>query len=274
MNRLFTLFLALLTVLNSNIGNAQQSDGGCDTPVNMVILSIVHIDSVNVLADDGGMDALHDLGARSVPVVSCGRDFVFAQSLSALAEFVGVRRDMPILPVPDLVKRIDRVLTVAQSHASQLPNEALGTSLPGRNRTYLDLAYYIPVIVEAFLIAACGDTLTFDLFERRPPHNIQDGQAVAAFGQEIKDAFGTWWQETRQGTRLPKSLKTYYGDQVVEELLERTAWHAAQHTRQLAAVMENLNIVLNDRLTENDLDGLPLPDHVYDDQVPLETQPA
>ena len=56
--------------------------------------------------------------------------------------------------------------------------------------------------------------------------------------------------------------------------MERTAWHAAQHTCQLETVLDNLAIQLEDRLTENDLDGLPLPDHVYDDQMPLKAQPA
>ena len=234
----------------------------------------VAFDSINVLANEEGMEALHALGARSVPVVSRGQDFVFAQSLSALADFIDVKRDTPVLPVPDLVGRIDRVLTVAQSHARQLPKETLGTVLPGRDRTYLDLAYHIPVIVEAFLIAARGGTLTFDLFERRPPAEIQTGAAVAEFGIIIRNAFHTWWQDTAQGVQLPQSLKTYYGNQSVEDLLERTAWHAAQHTRQLEAVLDNLAIQFDDRLTEQDLDGLPLPDHVYDDQVPLKAQPA
>jgi len=54
--------------------------------------------------------------------------------------------------------------------------------------------------------------------------------------------------------------------------MERTAWHAAQHTRQLAAVLETLDIKTADALSESDLSGLPLPDHVYDDQVPLATK--
>ncbi len=103
----------------------------------------ITFDSVNVLADDGAMAALQALGARSVPVVSRGKDFVFAQSLSALADFVGVTRDTPILPVMDLVQKVDRVLAVALSHVRQLPFESLQSKLPGRDRTYLDLGYHV-----------------------------------------------------------------------------------------------------------------------------------
>lgn len=234
----------------------------------------IAFESVNVLADDDGMEALQALGARSVPVVSRGRDFVFAQSLTALADFVGVSPDSQMLPVHELVHRVVRVLTVARSHARQLPLEVLNTALPGRDRTYLDLAYHIPVIVEAFLIAARGGTLTFDLFERRPPPEIQSGPDVAEFGSAILEDFQRWWSGSDEGADLPVTVKTYYGDQPIEDLLERTAWHAAQHTRQLSAVLEALDIALDDQLVEKDIEGLPLPNHVYDDQVPLEAHTA
>ncbi len=94
-------------------------------------------DLVNVLADESGLDALHALGAQSVPVVSKGDTFVFAQSLSALAKFIGVDRTELVLPAAELVERIDRVLKVALSHVRQLPQAFLAKSLPGRDRSYL-----------------------------------------------------------------------------------------------------------------------------------------
>lgn len=229
----------------------------------------IPFDSVNVLDGDEGMAALQALGAKSVPVVSRGANFVFAQNLGDVADFVGVARKGPGLSADVLVARIDRVLSVAQSHVQQLPQDVLDTKLPGRDRTYLDLGYHIFVIPEAFLEAAGGGTLTYDFFERRPPLSISNGEAVAMFGQSIRDAMATWWASTNEGAIVPDGLDTYYGIQSLDDLLERTAWHAAQHTRQLAAVLDSLNIKLNDGLTENDLKGLPLPDHVYDDEVSL-----
>ena len=232
----------------------------------------IEYDSVNVLADDADMAALEALGASSVPVVSKGEQFVFAQSLSDLAKFIGVTRPGVILPVNELVARIDRVMAVAQSHVCQLPQESLETSLPGRDRTYLDLGYHIFVIPEAFLISARGGTLTFDLFERRPPEEIKSGEDVARHGDAIRQDFQSWWATTQDGLKLPAVLSTYYGDQSISDLMERTAWHAAQHARQLAVVLETLDIKTADALSESDLSGLPLPDHVYDDQVSLATK--
>lgn len=226
-------------------------------------------DSVNILADDKGLNELQALGAKSVPVVSRGGDFVFAQNLRDVADFIGVQRDVVVLRPVELIARLDRVLTVAQSHARQLPTEALATQLPGRDRTYLDLAFHVFVIAEAFLEAANGGELTFDFFERRPPDHISDGLAVSDFGQSVRNAVSAWWVSTNHGNALPEQLLTYYGPQSVPDLLERTAWHVAQHTRQLEAVLSAAGIALDDTLSAEDLSGLPLPDHVYDDEVPL-----
>lgn len=229
----------------------------------------IPFDSVNVLDGEDGIAALQALGAKSVPVVSRGNTFVFAQNLRDVADFVGVARDGSGLSPTILVERLDRVLAVAQSHVRQLPLDVLQTTLPGRDRTYLDLGYHIFVIPEAFLESAHGGTLTYDFFERRPPSSISNGDAVAVFGQSIRDAMSNWWALTNKGATLPERLDTYYGGQSVADLLERTTWHSAQHTRQLAVVLETLNIPLEDSLNDGDLKGLPLPDHVYDDEVPL-----
>ena len=230
-------------------------------------------ESVNVLASENGLADLRALGAKSVPVVARGDEFVFAQNLSDLAVFVGVERDARTLTAADLVAKIDRVLAVAQAHARQLPDDVLNTELPGRDRTYRDLAYHIFVIAQAFLEAGRGGELTFDFFERRPPENIASGADVADFGAAIRQDVQAWWRDTGAGSTFPAAMKTYYGDQSPDDLLERTAWHAAQHTRQLEAVLDGQGILLDDRLSENDLADLPLPDHVYDDEVAFQPEP-
>ncbi len=227
-------------------------------------------DSVNVLEGDDGMAALQALGAKSVPVVSKGTDFVFAQNLGDLAAFVGVERDARTLSTRALVDKVRRVIEVAETHARQLPDAALATQLPGRDRSYRDLAYHIFVITEAFLESAGGGTLTFEFFERRPPDSVKSGADIAAFGKEVTKRFEDWASKITPHDAQAQALKTYYGDQSLDDLLERTAWHMAQHTRQLETVIEAQGVVLSDRLSEEDLAGLPLPDHVYDDEVPLE----
>ena len=47
--------------------------------------------SVNVLEDAGGLDELRRLGARSIPVLSRGNDWVFAQNIAHVVKFLGLK---------------------------------------------------------------------------------------------------------------------------------------------------------------------------------------
>ena len=47
-------------------------------------------DSVNVLEDADGLNELRRLGARSVPVLSRGDTWVFAQNLGHVVTFLGL----------------------------------------------------------------------------------------------------------------------------------------------------------------------------------------
>ena len=51
----------------------------------------------------------------------------------------------------------------------------------------------------------------------------------------------------------------------MHEVLERTTWHCEQHTRQLIVVRDSLNRVVDGRLSEADLRGLPLPENAWDE---------
>ena len=50
----------------------------------------IEFESVNVLDSTAAMAELRSLGARSVPVVAKGRDFVFAQVIKDVVEFLGI----------------------------------------------------------------------------------------------------------------------------------------------------------------------------------------
>ena len=50
----------------------------------------------------------------------------------------------------------------------------------------------------------------------------------------------------------------------MHEVLERTVWHAAQHTRQLALILKSHGIKPDGPLTPDNLAGLPVPDEVWD----------
>ena len=213
------------------------------------------------------MDDLASLGAQSVPVVVQGKRFVFAQDLGDLARFIGVDFDRAQLPPAELVQRLDLILAATQRFLGQFPPADLEEGLPGRERTILDLGYHIFVIPAAFLDAAQGARLTFDYFERTPGPKMRSADRVSAYGQTVRDALASWWRAADAGPL--GTLDTYYGIHPTERVLERTAWHAAQHARQLMALLEQRGIEPDGPLGEAELDGLPLPEGVYDDEVKL-----
>ncbi len=47
-------------------------------------------------------------------------------------------------------------------------------------------------------------------------------------------------------------------------VFERSTWHSAQHSRQLAHVLERMGITPDKKLTPEDLAGLPLPERLFE----------
>jgi len=228
----------------------------------------IEFESVNVREAPGAMEALARVGARSVPVVTRGDEFVLGQDLEAVARFLGVAADRTRLDVPVLASRLIALLDCAADMTAQIPADALFARLPGRERTRLDLAYHVPQIAVAFLDAALGGRLTFEHFERTAPEHIHTAADAARLTRSVSQAFAVWWGANQ--SRLPGALDTYYGYQTLHGVLERTTWHVAQHVRQLERVLELLRVTPAPRLPAGLLEGLPLPKDVWDAEVPLQ----
>ena len=224
-------------------------------------------ESINVRARPEAMEELASLGARSVPVVVQGKRFVFAQDLGDLARFIGVELDRTQLPAAELVRKLDLILAATQRYLGQFPRHR-----PGREAARPRADHPRPRLPH--LRYPCGlprrghgARLTFDYFERTPGSDMRSAAQVSAYGQTVRDALASWWRGADAG-RLG-TLDTYYGIHPTESVLERTAWHAAQHARQLMALLEQRGIAPDGALGDDELDGLPLPEEVYDDEVKL-----
>lgn len=228
----------------------------------------IAFDSVNVRAEPGAMARLEALGARSVPVVARGGEFVYGQDLETVARFVGGRAAPVRLEVPVLVSRLLALLDSAAALAIQLPADVWRLELPGRERTHLDLAYHVSQVAVGFLDAALGGRLGFEHFERRPPAHVASAGDVASLLRSVAQALAVWWGANHD--RLPASLDTYYGLQPLPAVLERTTWHVAQHARQLQRLLELRGVQPRPSLATALLEGLPLPADVWDAEVPLE----
>ena len=193
-------------------------------------------ESINVLEDPAAADQLRRLGARSVPVVARGERFVFAQELSDVARFVGVSLTPVRLPPDVLLRRIDRLLEFAAAVTESLPALRMADLIPTRPRRYADLCHHVGQIVEGLLDAADprrDAELTYAHFERRPEASVAgDPHALARELRTTRVALEEALPRLQR--RAPdEPVLTYYGARPLHEVLERTAWHVAQHARQL-----------------------------------------
>jgi len=224
-------------------------------------------ESVNVRTTPGAMQELAAFGLRSVPAVSDGERAIYAQEIRDVAAFVGVEFGQAALPTAELVARLELILSAAGSFIRQLPGSRVEDRLPGRERSWLDLSYHLFVVVQGFLDAARGGALTEAHFLRKPPPEIVSFDDCAEFGRAVRAELADWWRAA--GQRLPAQVSTYYGRQPAHTVLERTCWHAAQHARQLMALLEIAGVEPARPLGPAELAGLPLPEQVWDSEIPL-----
>jgi len=125
--------------------------------------------SRNVLTDEGALEELLALGTRQLPVIARGKDWVNGQSLKEIAWLVGI--DLGIirhLPPAELVRRIDVVVDGASRFFAQIPEDHLDDQLPGRPRSYAQLAWHLFNVVDAFLEHEEGIALQATAYNRVP----------------------------------------------------------------------------------------------------------
>ena len=88
--------------------------------------------------------------------------------------------------------------------------------------------------------------------------------ALPVYGLAVLARFNAWWERCIDPEgRAP--MKTYWGEPSMHDVLERTTWHSAQHTRQLVVVLESFGRPIDRPLGELDLQGLPLPLKAWND---------
>ena len=124
--------------------------------------------SVNILTDPKAeFDLLGDIGARGFPVVSRGREFVCAQSLDDVAQFLGREIGFDRLSPAKLMERWFYFCDIALELIDNVPQQHLhALAIPNRNRTVHDLSYHIFQVPYAFLENAENGEEHFEIFRR------------------------------------------------------------------------------------------------------------
>lgn len=206
-------------------------------------------------------------GITTVPVLARAGQYIFCQNLEDVAEFVGVQGTgyTPLPPAVLLAKWIN-VLRAAQRYIRQIPDWRLVERvIDNRDRSIRLMSHHIFRIGEAFLETAIDDVEYRVNNANVPPADgtCTTGAEIVQYGDSIISRIQTWWEQLEDKSCRQK-IRTFYGTPPLHQLFERSTWHSAQHTRQLIAVLERFGIQPDDRLSSEDLAGLPLPEGLWE----------
>ena len=223
----------------------------------------VTFEAVNVAGNPAALEELKRLGAPLVPAVAVGERIVHGWNPQGFAELVGVSyTEVPQLPPPELAKRLDRILQATQHVMQQIPTDQLDSRTPGGERTIRDLGYHIFRLSLVFRDAAVEDRFPEAWLLEKVPAELGNGQEIAGYGALVRAKLEQWFTEHTEES-FSRTVHTYYGPQSLHALLERTTWHAAQHFRQVYALLEGMGIAPDQPLTAEDYAGLPLPEILW-----------
>lgn len=223
----------------------------------------IDYESINVHGNPSGMEKLRAIGARSVPVVAVGTKFTLCQSFDDVIRFLGLNVELnePLSP-EDLVAKLDLVLTAAARYTLQFPDCKFRLFFRDRKRSAADTAFHVFRVAEMGFLAALQTELLFEGFDDLPPSDWTASQ-IAEWGLSVRDRIRDWWAQDADRS-LQFTVPTYYGRHTMHNVMERTAWHAAHHTRQLLLMLQEYGVTPDGPITLDDLKGLPVPENVWD----------
>ena len=212
------------------------------------------------------MAALKALGARSVPVVSKGDRFVFAQVIKDVVDFLGLKEETgPVLSPAELAERYQDILGRAVSLVAQMPDDCLSRELPNRPRSWLVLLHHVFQIPHAFIDAQdSGTVMTYETMVGPPPADMLRSADIAAFGESTRARFDAWW-DAHKDADFDQQIEVYFGMTSLHEMLERTVWHSTQHARQVASLLEQAGVTPAQPLSAAHIEGLPLTEKIWDE---------
>ena len=225
----------------------------------------VAFESIDVAARPEAMKDLLAFGVKTVPVVARGGEFVFAQALEDVSRFIGRKFASKRLPPQELIDKWLTMLRAAQRHVQQLPATRLGErAVHSRDRSIRDLAYHVYQVPDAFLQAVENglEDLT-TTYNAPPPASVVSTKDIQKYGASVTTRIERWWSQLPDKSCRQK-VKTYYGERSLHELLERCTWHSAQHARQIASVLERLQLKPDGPLSAKDYAGLPMPQGLWE----------
>jgi glutaredoxin len=225
--------------------------------------------SVNVLEDKTGFEDLERFGVKMVPIVAKGDAWANGAVFRDVAKVAGFDYKAHKMLEPKIM--VDKIIKINEAtfrYLEQIPNEKLDTLLPGRPRSYRQLVYHIFNIQDVFLRRVEDNApYTYESLLSILPKEMKTKKDLSDYGNKVRKNFLEWWHRDGAATDFKQQGNVYYGEVILHEVLERTAWHSGQHTRQVLLMLkEKLNLVPNEPIEDVVFQGLPMPKNIWDNE--------
>lgn len=191
-------------------------------------------------------------------MVAEGARWVQGVDLRRVAELLEIDYEATPALSPDvLIGRMRHALSTSTRLTAQFPAANLSDRLPNRDRTNLALANHIVEIAAKYVEVAHGADFDHASSAAIPETELApDALAVRCL---------TAQRRLRQDSiSYDEEVATSFGPMTLHTVLERCTWHATQHVRQQAMLLERLGIEADRPLGQDDFAGLPLPTGVWD----------
>jgi len=230
----------------------------------------VAFQSVNVRENAAGFEALAKLGLRQVPILAKGDQWCDGQMIAQVNALAGIAVPGQVILSPaELADRMMGYLPVLKAYIAQIPAERFDEQLPGRPRSYGNLACHCAEIIDLFLsVVQDKHRLVFDDYEHPIPPQYDNPEKLGQYVSQVTERLSTWIMHGLPKQDFSIIPTVYYGEPTLHEYMERTAWHAGQHLRQLALVLrDKLGQQPQPALSDALFKGLPMPRLVWDDQL-------
>ena len=199
------------------------------------------------------------------PVVQVGERWVRAgPTLDGVCELLEIDPPERRQFTPEeLYERLTAILEGAQRYVLAFtPEQLLTVEVPRRKRNMRDLGHHV-FMIPFDLIQTTEDGGKFRSGSIPITDDIQTPQDIAVVADEVRARLRRWYA-ARPAEFWTAEMTTDWGSLPGYEYFLRTTWHAGQHSRQLAAVLESIGIEPPGKLPDTVYEGLPMPERLWE----------
>ena len=222
----------------------------------------VEFDAFDVENDPEAARTLRELGFSSVPLVVVGDRSVSGWNPTRLAELVGFALDERAGTPEELVSSLRVILDAALRAVRQLPDDGLERMAPGRNRPLRELVRHLFHVVEVSVDAdLLGMFPAGQWLASKDIPSLNSQARLSRYGEAVRAKFEAWYgAEPPVAAAFSRVLDADVGPRTLEQVLQRTRLHAAQHLRQLYAFHTWFGITSDNPLSDDALRAMGLTD--------------